>query len=390
MRLPEEFSFNCPLKINCGSHAVAHLPAALSAANAHAPLILANRDQVGKKGLNTVVDAFKTSGLTLGIYDRLPDLPEPDLMPVLARMYRDGGCDSVIAVGNGSVVDTAKCLNLMVSAGDHGASADCGNCMDKPSVLRPLMVVATAGGNGDEVTGYANDGVHRLRSSRLVPAAVFIDPAMLGDQDDHQVVDGALIALTHAVETFIDASTGPMCRAYAHTAIGLIVKFLPLVLRKTDRKKNLCAVVNGQVAAGCAFSASPPGICHVLATQFKESTDLSLGFLMSILLPHLVAEAGLVQPEQVGELLYPMVGPDIFSVTAADLKTSRTTVLIWEFFDAINTELVQKIPTSLMGAGLTDEQINRIQSRVGRGATNGHVARIIDSARQDPDMTAGW
>ena len=302
-------------------------------------------------------------------------------MPVLARIYRDGGCDSVIAVGNGSVVDAAKCLNMMVSAGVHGTHDDSGRDVADPGPLRPLMLVATAGGNGDEVTGYANDGVRRLGSPRLIPTVAFIDPAMMVERDDHDVVDGALIALVHAVEAFLDDSAGPMCRAYAHTAIGLIVKYLPAVLRKTDRKKNLCAVVNGQVAAGCAFFSSSPGICHVLATGLKEWTDLPRGFLMAILLPHMVAEAGFNQPERVGELLYPMVGADIFAVTAADFKTPRTIALFWEFFDALNTELVLKIPSSLGDAGLTDEQIERVQSRLASGPADDHVARILEGAR---------
>ncbi|MBR9987568.1 MAG: iron-containing alcohol dehydrogenase [Desulfosarcina sp.] len=381
MRLPETFSFSSPLKINCGSRALENLPTELGAFNASAPLILASRDQVGRKRIRTVIDAFKTSGLTLGIYDRLPDRPEPDLMPVLARMFRDGACDSVIVLGHGSVVDTAKCLNLMVSTGFHGTFDDAGRHVDDPGPLRPLMLVATAGGNGDEVTGFANDGVRRLRSPRLTPTTAFIDPAMMVDRNDHDVVDGALIALVHAVEAFLDDAAGPMCRAYAHTAMGLIVKHLPAVLRKTDRKKNLCAVVNGQVAAGCAFFSSSPGICHALATGLKEGTDLPLGFLMATLLPHMVAEAGFNQPERVGELLYPMVGEDIFAVMAADLQTPRTIALFWEFFDALNAELSLKIPTAIDDAELTGEQIERIQSRLASGSPDDLVARILEGAR---------
>lgn len=354
----------------------------LSTLNAHAPLILANHDQIGKKRINTVIDAFKTSGLTLGIYDRLPDRLQPDLMPVLTRIYRDGGCDSIIAVGSGSVVDAAKCLNMLVSAGDHGMPDDSGREMSDPGPLRPLMLVATTGGNGDEATGYTSDGGRRLGSPRLIPNVVFIDPVMMVKGDDQDVVDGALIALAHAVEAFLDDSAGPMCRAYAHTAIGLIVNYLPGALRKSDRRKNLCAVINGQMAAGCAFFASSPGICHVLGTGLKEWTDLPRGFLMAILLPHLLREAGALQPEGVGELLYPIVGTDIFALTAADFKTPRTIALFLEFFDAVNTELVLKIPSSLEDAGLTDEQIERVQSRVGNGPADDHMARVIYGARQ--------
>ncbi len=386
MRLPDEFSFSSPLKINCGSRALAHLPTELSAVNANAPLILASRNQIGSKRVGTVVDAFKTSGLTLGIYDRMPDQPQPDLMPVLARIYRDGGCDSIIAVGSGSVVDAAKCLNLMVSA-DHGQSNDLDRKLTDPGPLRPLMLVAAAGGNGDEVTGFANDAGRRLRSLRLVPNVVFIDPTMMGRPDHREVVDGALIALVHAVEAFLDHSAGPMCHAYAHTAIGLIVNHLPAVLRKKDPQKNLCAVVNGQVAAGCAFFGASVGICHVLGTGLKAWTDLPLGFLMAILLPHLVGEAGVVQPQRAGQLLYPIVGADIFAVTADDLKTPRTIALLWEFFDALNSVLALKIPSSIREAGLTDEQIERVQFRLAGGSIGDQVARILECARQSAHTT---
>ena len=61
MRLPDDFSFFCPLKTNCGSHALSHLPMELSTLNANAPLILANHDQIGKKRINPVINSFKTS-----------------------------------------------------------------------------------------------------------------------------------------------------------------------------------------------------------------------------------------------------------------------------------------------------------------------------------------
>jgi alcohol dehydrogenase len=121
----------------------------------------------------------------------------------------------------------------------------------------------------------------------------------------------------------------------------------------------------------------------------KESTDLPLGFIMALLLPHLVHEAGAVQPERVGEMLYPMMGADIFAMTAADLKTLRTIALFWEFFDAINAELDLKIPSTLGEAGLTDEQIKRAQSQVNGSLVGDHVARIIDGARQGAALLAG-
>ncbi len=208
----------------------------------------------------------------------------------------------------------------------------------------------------------------------------FIDPQMMDDRNVQEVVDGALIALVHAVEAFLDNRAGPMCRAYAHTAIGLIMKYLPMVLRKRDRKQSLCAVVNGQVAAGCGFFASSPGICHALAAELEDATALPIGFFMAMLLPHLVGEAGTVRPERVGELLHPMVGPDIFALTAAEFKIHRCIALFWEFFDALNARMDLHIPTSLGDAGLTDEQVEDAQSRMRSNSADAHVTRIIDMA----------
>ncbi|MFO7643098.1 MAG: iron-containing alcohol dehydrogenase [Desulfosarcina sp.] len=384
MRLPEAFSFACPLKISCGRHALAHLPAALSDCNAHAPLILSASDSVGTHRIKTVVDAFKTTGLTVCLFDRLPDRPAVELIPLLKRVYRDGACDSIIAVGSGSVVDTAKCLNVTVSVGTRG-ELDLDRLSEmEPGPQRPLILVATPGGNGDEATGYASYGSQRLCSSRLIPAAAFIDPALMGVGADRDVVDGALTALAHAVEAFLDASAGPMCRAYAHTAIALVMHHLPRVLRKQDRKQSLCAVVNGQIAAGCAFFASSPGICHALATGLKAWTDLPPGFLMAILLPHLLEAVGALQVGPVGELLYPMVGTNIFAMTATTLKTPRTIALLWEFLDAINAEISFKVPISLDEAGLTAEQLRHAQDGLGRGALADTVSRIIAGARKGP------
>jgi alcohol dehydrogenase class IV len=136
------------------------------------------------------------------------------------------------------------------------------------------------------------------------------------------------------------------------------------------------------VAAGCAYFSASSGVCHTMALGLKEGSDLPLGFLMAMLLPHLVAEAGAVNPERVGTLLYPMAGTDTFALTATDFKSLRTIALLWEFFDAINSRLETKIPLSLGDAGLTEEQINRVRSGSGEGAVNDYLISIINGARR--------
>jgi len=385
MNLPETFFFKCPLKINCGSHALAHLPVELAAVGARAPLILANGDPIGKKRVKTVADAFRTSGLTLGIYDGLTDQLQPELLPVLATVYRDGGCDSLIAVGNGTVVDTAKCLNAILAGGDAAAFDDShGADADHLAALTPLMLIPTPGGNGDEAAGYAWDGHRRIRASALTPAAAFIDPAMMKGANDRELAEGALVALTRAVEAFLDESGSPMGRAYAHTAIGLIVKYLPLALRKKNRESWICAVVNGQVAAACASSGASDGICYRLGGELACPPDLPLGFVLAALLPHLVGYVGTVMPQRGGELLHPMAGENVYAITAEELKIPRIMALLWEFFDAVGVELNCTIPSSLVEAGVDPDRIETLLSQAAAGPSAQCATHILDGARSQP------
>ncbi|BBO73388.1 alcohol dehydrogenase EutG [Desulfosarcina widdelii] len=385
MILPEAFYFKCPLKINCGSHALDHLPVELAAVGARAPLILANGNHIGKKRLKTVVNAFRTSGLTLGIYDGLADRVEPELLSVLANVYRDGGCDSLIVVGSGPVVDMSKCLNATIAGGDLATFDDNGGGdADNSAALAPLMLVAMPDGNGDEATGYVSDGQRRLKASALTPAAAFIDPAMMKRTDDRELAEGALIAMAQAVEAFLDESGSPMGRAYAHTAIGLIVQYLPMALRKNNRDRSVCAVVNGQVAAGCAFSGASANICHSLGARLANPPDLTLGFTLAALLPHLVGYVGTKSPDRGGELLYPLAGEETYAITATELKVSRVMALLWEFFEAVGVELDCTIPSSLVDAGLDTEQIETLLSQLADEPLAKCAAHIIDSARSKP------
>lgn len=223
MQLTDTFSFGSSIKVNCGRQALAHLPVELAAVNATAPFVLASRKQIGRRKVKTVINAFKTSGLTLGVFDQLPSRTEPGLLKALAEMYRNGGCDSLIAVGNGNVADAAKCLNRLVSTNDSQWMDHPDNHTDDPGPLNPLMLAATPGGNGYEASAYAGDGDRRWCSPRMIPSGAFIDPTMMSGYDDRAMVNGALIALCQAVEAYIDESAGPICHAYAHAAIGLIV-----------------------------------------------------------------------------------------------------------------------------------------------------------------------
>ena len=115
MFFPDNYEFYCPVKINSGNRALENLPFELDALNARKPLIVTDKENAKKGLIKKITDAFKDSGMTLGIFDGVPPVPDRKLVRGLMNRYRDTGCDSIIAAGEGVVVDTAKALNIVVS-----------------------------------------------------------------------------------------------------------------------------------------------------------------------------------------------------------------------------------------------------------------------------------
>lgn len=380
MIFSEDFSYQCPLKINCGSHALDGLPSELVSHGARYPLILASRNRVGVKSVHTVIDAFRASGLTVTVYDQIPDQMEPNLLPLLLTLFKDGGCDSLIAIGGNAAVDAAKCLNVLVAVHTRekkGKEQDVG-C---EGILPPLFLVATPGGNGYEATHWANDGSGLLCAARLVPNVAFIDPVMMvGSQ--RAVINGGLIGLAHAMEAFLDGGAGPLVHAHAHTAISLMMHYLPMAVGGAEYPLSIVGVVCGQIIAGCAFSASTPGVCHILANHLAAQSDLPKGYLMAILLPHLLAETGRFQPDSVGQLLYPMVGAQDFALTACTLQTPRVIALLWELYEALNQALTFRIPTTLKKAGLSDDQLEDVHGQLMKDSDDNMLVNVFSLAVQ--------
>ena len=230
MYLPEHYEFFCPVKINSGNRALEQIPFELDALNARKPLVIAGKDDSERGLVDVIIDAFKDSGVAVGIFDGVPSAPDLKLIRELFNIYRDRGHDAVIAIGGGPVADTAKMLNIAVSGKPEDIEGCAGeNLIKRP--LKPLIIVPTLAGTGYEVSKYAFFAGRVYASHFLMPHLAVIDPRMTIPEDAVTTAATALIALTHAVEAYTGSGKNPLADAYAYTAIQLIMEHLVNVIR---------------------------------------------------------------------------------------------------------------------------------------------------------------
>ena len=328
MYLPGYYEYSCRVKIVAGHDALEGIPALLRHVGARRPLLVTDKGVAGA-GLMEIVREAMGDRLEIGaVADDVP--PDSDLKVVnrLAALYRENGCDAMIAVGGGSVMDTAKGINIVVSErADDLMKFSGAGALKRP--LKPLIAVPTTAGTGSEVTLVAviKDHERHLKmafvSFFLLPDAAVLDSRMTMSLPAPITAATGMDALTHAVEAYYCLSKNPLSDVTALSAIGLINGNLLKVVRNPSDREGRLAMANAATLAGMAFSNSMVGMVHTLGHATGSVCGVPHGVCMAILLPFGLEYNRHKRDAVMGELLFPIGGPAIYGQTAPEDRTNR-------------------------------------------------------------------
>lgn len=205
--------------------------------------------------------------------------------------------DCFIALGGGSVIDTAKVLLYTYARPDKSlydlTPLDYHGIKEKAK----LVAIPTTSGTGSECTWAAvvserDGGIHRkleLASTEILPDCAILDPVMVVSLPKPQTVSTAVDAITHAIEAYTSAWRNPFSDAMAEKALSLITSNLGGVLRNPAdvEKRNLVHL--GASMAGAAFSNSQIGLAHALGHALGANFKISHGNAVGLYLQKVTA-----------------------------------------------------------------------------------------------------
>ena len=359
------YEFFCPVKLVAGNAALEHIPYELRTLSSSRPMIITDKGVRGAGLIDHVLGAFAESGMdVIEIYDDVPPDSSTTIVKDIAKLYRDSGCDSIIAVGGGSVIDTSKGVNILVSEDGEDLSDFSGvGVLTKP--LNPFFVVPTTAGPGSEVTLVAvisdlEKGVKLpFTSYFLLPNAAILDPRMTLTLPAHITAMTAMDAMTHAVEAFTCMGKNPISDAYAMSAIKKISENLIKVLNTPDDAEARLELAQASTMAGVAFSNSMVGLVHSLGHSLGALCHLPHGLCMNLFLPYVLEYNLAERGEIIGELLLPLAGAEVYAQTPAVDRGRAAINTIREIRDELHRRC--KLPRTLSETGkVTKDQIAKI------------------------------
>ena len=360
------FRFYNPVKIISGDKALDSLGYELKQLGAKRPLIIADQGVAAAGLVGLVSEALEGAGLPGDVlYDRVPPDSSPQAVDQAAGLFRENRCDAVISVGGGSVIDTGKAVNLLITE-DADALLDLvGVKLRKP--LKPFIVIPTTAGTGSEATYAAmirDDAQNRkllFASYLLFPNTAILDPRMTLSLPPLVTAATAMDALTHAIEACICKLRNPFSDAHALAAIKLIGKYLPVVLKNGEDRQARFYLANAACMAGAAFSNAGVGLIHALGHALGGVCRVPHGIAMNVLLPHGLEFNLPAVGEIIGELLLPLAGPGRYNEITAGDRPRKTIATIRE----IQNHLYQttKLARTLTEAGAAQEAFPEIAQK---------------------------
>lgn len=314
------YEYYNPVRICSGFGALDNIPSLLAQLNAARPLLLSDRtlERIG------TVDIVQKAMRPMQCAARFFDIPADSsilIVDEIAGMYRENKCDSIIAIGGGSVIDTAKGVRLLISQNTQNIEALMGCEVIKRGLAIPFVVVPTTCGTGSEVTPVAviSNPKRKVKleyiSAHVMPDVAVLDERMTMTLPARITASTGIDALSHAIEAYSCLQKNPMSDAYATKAVELIMENLPRVIRRPSDKNARLNMANASLMAGTAFGNSMVGLVHAIGHSLGGICHIPHGDAMSILLPYVMRYNLEKCEEDYARLYLHLAGPEKYAST---------------------------------------------------------------------------
>ncbi|MEE4356002.1 MAG: iron-containing alcohol dehydrogenase [Desulfococcaceae bacterium] len=286
-----KFEFATAGRILFGAGRIREVPGTAAEMGTHA-LLLCGRDPERAAPLKKELEA---AGMNVCVF-RIPGEPDTDRVIQGSEFARKQQCDTVIAMGGGSVLDAAKAIAaLMRNSGDLFDYLEIvGKGRSIENDPAPCIAIPTTAGTGAEVTCNAvlESRKHKvkvsMRSPRMLPRLAVADPELTLSQPPEITASCGMDALTQLIEAFVGRNANPLTDGICREGIRRAGRSLQKAYEQGNdlpAREDMCLAA---LLGGLALANAKLGAVHGMAAPLGGMFSLAHGTVCAALLPHVM------------------------------------------------------------------------------------------------------
>ena len=377
-----------PPRIEFGEGAIQNLGEHVKAFESKKPLLVSDAGVINAGILAKAVDALDASGLSSAIYSDIEPNPADVSITDGVEVYKSEACDSVIAVGGGSVMDAAKAIRLLTTHQPplEPYYADVGGVERIRGDTPPLICVPTTAGTGSEVsqgaiiTDTSLSTTDRWRKRAIVTPfnmsnIALLDPGITLDMPPALTAATGMDAITHGIEAYVATKYHPIAEGVALQALRMLSANIQKVYHDGGDVTARGEMLFGSCMAAFSFQKGL-GAVHSLAHQLSTDAPIPHGVANAILLPPVMEFNFSYATEKYAEIARAL------GIDTSGMDSSEAGKAAIDKIRAFNAEL--NMPKGLGDAGLNREKIPKL----GADAMLDHCHKFNPRVCTEEDMVA--
>ena len=305
------------------------------------PLIVTDGMMVQLGYVARLQQSLEAASITADIFQ--DTVPEPTVSSIQAGVdkVRDGNYDSIIAIGGGSPIDSAKAIAILGKYGGVMRDYKFPRVVNEPGL--PIIAIPTTAGTGSEctkvtiITDETNDEKMLCVGIGFMPTAALVDYSLTLSLPPRTTADTGIDALTHAMEAYVSKKASLYSDSQAIAAMKLLAPNLRKAFQDGSDQKAREEMMLGATLAGVAFSNASVALVHGMSRPIGAFYHVPHGLSNAMLLPMVTEYSIPAAPERYADCARAMG-----VANEGDSDQTANSKLMAELY-AINKEL--QVPT---------------------------------------------
>jgi alcohol dehydrogenase len=293
-RVPESvpFDYETRTRVVFGTGSVDKVGGLAGQLRAKNVLLVTDRGIVKAGHADKVEGFLATAGMRVTRFDQVEENPSTACVERCVAVARQASIDTIVGLGGGSSMDTAKGCNFILTNG--GRMQDYWGIGKAKQPMLPLIAIPTTGGTGSECQSFAlitDEQTHQKMACGDPKAAAriaILDPALTLSQPPRVTACSGIDAIAHSVETAVTKKRNPLSLVFSREAFRLTMAGLPRVLATPADLEARGWMLLGAAWGGTAIENSMLGAAHSAANPLTARFGVVHGHAVGLMLPHVV------------------------------------------------------------------------------------------------------